>query len=131
MQNNWQKSAYQIQMHQGAKIFSQTVYGFTKSGFGIHESDAGWNVTHVASGWNCFTAESEKGAVILADYLRENFREDFERLKVSGTELENYKPLLKKIKDDPELKELVRLFGTQSDQPGKDGQREIGVKIIS
>ena len=131
MQNGWEKSEYQIQMHRDQQIYGEKVFGIEKNGFGIHETALGWNITHLASGWNCFTARSENGAVILAHYLMENFHADFNRLVVVGTQLENYKPLLKKIKDDPELKELVRLFGTQSDQPGKDGQREIGVKIIS
>ena len=125
----WEKEEYTIQMQLDGRIFGEIVSGITKGGFGVHETDAGWNVTHVASGWNCFTAVSEDGAVILADYLMENYHRDFDRLKISGTELENYKQLETKIKTDPELKTLVRLFAIESET--KPGPKQLGVKIIS
>ena len=130
MQIGWEKAEYEIQMHQAGRIYSETVYGFAKGGFGIHETDSGWNITHIASGWNCMTAESENGAVIIAHHLMTDYYNDFNRLKVSGTELENFKPLLEKIKSDAHLAELKRLFTDQSSRK-KDGQREIELKIIS
>ena len=125
----WEKEEYTIQMQLDGRIFGETVYGIAKGGFGIHAAGDGWNVTHIASGWNCFTAASENGAVILADYLMENYHRDFQRLKISGTELENYKQLETKIKADKELKTLVKLFAIESET--KPGPKQIKVKIIS
>lgn len=89
MQKVWEQSEYKIQMHQNGNIYSEVVSGITCGEFGIHETDSGWNVTHIASGWNCFTATSKLGAVVIAHFLINNYAPDFNRLKVSGTELAN------------------------------------------
>ena len=128
--NYWKRATYKIQLQQDGRIFGQEVAGVVNSGFGIHESGTAWNITHLCSGWKCFTAVSADGAKILAQYLIKNYLSDFERLKISGTTIENYKPLAEKIASDNDLAQLRK--SVADDRPkATESRNQLSLKIIS
>ena len=108
--NGWEKATYTIQVNLHNRIISQEVAGIVESNFGIHETGGVWNITHLATGWNCFTAATSDGAKILAQYLIKNYLPEFGRLNISGTTVENYHPLEEKITSDGELAHLKKLY---------------------
>lgn len=130
MANDWKKETYTIQVHLHDQIISQEVAGVVNGGFGIHETGGAWNITHLATGWNCFSAADENGAKILAQYLIANYLPEFERLRISGTTVENYCPLENKITSDGELAHLKKLFADASSEAEKRENR-MKVQIIS
>ena len=130
MANDWENSTYPIQARLDGQIVSYEVAGIIKSGFGIHEAGGAWNITHLTTGFNCLTAAYFDGAKIVAQYLIENYLPEFERLKITGTMVENYRPLEEKITTDVELAYLKELYGDDGSEVEKKENRMI-MRIIS
>ena len=130
MANDWEKATYKIQMHLDDRIFTQEVSGVAAGGFGIHEMGGAWNITHLSSGWNCFSAADENGAKIIARYLTDKYLPEFERLKISGTTIENFRPLAEKIADDGELVRLRKLYADNRPK-AKESRNQLSLQIIS
>ena len=129
--NDWEKANYIIQVCLDGQIISQEVAGVVKSGFGIHETNGAWNITHLATGFNCLSAADFDGAKIVARYLIDNYQPEFERLKISGTTLENYRPLEERITTDGDLAYLKKLYGDDRSETKNRENRKMTMKIIS
>ncbi len=104
MANDWEKANYIIQVCLDDQVVGCEVAGVVKSGFGIHETNGAWNITHLATGFNCLSAADFDGAEIVARYLIKNYLPEFERLIITGKTLENYRQLEEKITSDRELR---------------------------
>lgn len=73
---------------------------------------------------------SAEGAKILAQYLIENYLSDFEKLKISGITIKNYKLLAGKIALDDELARLRK--SVADDRPEvTESRNQLSLKIIS
>lgn len=130
MTNDWEKATYKIQLHLDGQIFTQEVSGVVSGGFGIHECGGAWNITHLATGWNSFSTADENGAKIIAQYLTDHYPNEFERLKISGTTIENFRPLAEKIAADDHLAHLRELYADDSFKAEKRAN-QMSLKIIS
>ena len=128
--NDWEQAVYTIQVYSDGQIVSQSAAGVIRGGFGIHEIGGAWNVTHLATGWNCFTAADIEGAKIIAQHLIDCYLPDFERLKINGTTAENYRPLVEKITADGELAQLKKRYGDTRPN-AENGENRMSMKIIS
>ena len=130
MGNDWEQAIYTIQVYLDGQIVSQSAAGVIRDGFGIHEIGGAWNVTHLATGWNCFTAASLGGAKIIAQHLIDRYLADFERLKITGTTAKNYRPLEEKIIADRELAQMKKRYG--DDRPNAENEESrMRIKILS
>lgn len=130
MANDWENANYTIQARLDGQIVGCEVAGVVKSGFDIHETNGVWNITHLATGFICLSAADFDGAKIVARYLIDNYLPEFERLKITGKTLENYRPLEERITSDRELFYLKELYGDDRLEAQNRGNR-MNMKIIS
>lgn len=110
----------------------KTVSGLTNNGFGVHWMKNVWTVTHLKSGWRCFACKSEEGAIVIGEYLIENYAALFDGVKTCGAQVENAKNLRRKIRADEELANLRKLFAlSESEMRRLSLIPSIKVEIIS
>lgn len=110
MRSEWTRQTYQIKQHANGEILAEQVHGQTREGFGIHQTSDGWSITHLKSGWATFMSRTEDGAKLIADYLTCNYAAEFERLKINGSAVENFRLLAGRIEGDALLWNLRRLY---------------------
>jgi hypothetical protein len=130
MPSEWTIRTYQIKQHANGEILTAHLRGQTRDGFGIHQTGDGWSVTHLNSGWATFMSRTEEGAKIIADYLIGNYAAEFERLKISGCAVENFRLLAERIEADAALWNLRRLYAIpqrELNRTGKSSQPKLEV----
>jgi hypothetical protein len=132
MPNRWQMQTYQIKQYAAGNILTEEVSGQICSGFGIHQTNFGWHITHLKTGWATFISGTREGAEIIALYLIENYIDEFERLSIAGCRVENFKPLAERIEADEELWNLRRLYAVSQRQLNRRArERQPSMQIIS
>lgn len=117
LRHSWIERRYAISVHQNGRNWKKIVEGIGNGTFGVHDIEGRciFAITHLATGWKCFnwkTWKTPESACRAADYLAENYREDFRRIiACDRTQSLRDFGLKKKIQADLYLIEHYRKFG--------------------